>query len=51
MKSGKLTREKWASNKVAVGDKVKDTDGRIFKVLEVSELPDVSVATTRLEKV
>ena len=39
LKSGHLTREKFVSTQVEVGQKVTDIDGRVFRVLDVIEVP------------
>lgn len=51
MQSGILARYKWVKNRVVVGDVVKDSDGRIFRVTAVEMVPDPSMELTTLRKV
>lgn len=51
MKAGILTRHKWVRNHVQKGEMVKDSDGRVFRVLEVKMVPDPSMELTILERI
>ncbi len=51
MRSGKLTRHKWVQNRVFLRDIVRDSDGRIFRVMEVKMVPDPSMELTKLERI
>lgn len=51
LKCGNLTRNKWVRNEVTPGQVVRDSDGRLFRVLDVAETEPVAVQLTTLKVV
>lgn len=51
LKCGNLTRNKWVRNEVTPGQIVRDSDGRLFRVLDIAETEPVAVQLTTLKVV